>query len=344
MEALRSVAAAPPQLNPERVARTLSRDFGLEGELQALVSERDQNFRLTAADESRFVVKIVSSVETQATTDLQIAALLHLEEKGVAGVPRIVRTSTGQTRSMISDDDDSEYSLRVVSWVAGTPLESEKMSVPLAQEFGASLAQMDRALAEFGRRAKNPVLLWDTQRAPELLELTRHIDDPAMRKAVEQVLTDFRDRAANILQELAQQLIHNDANPSNVLVSGDGTTIAFIDFGDLLFAARTIEVATAASYLRSARGDPLQFIAPFVAAYHANNRLTQPELALLFDLIRTRLAMTISILFWRISARDAGDAYRQQTLRSEKNAIDFLLTLTEMGREPFLEQLNRALL
>lgn len=343
MKALHSVAAIPPQLDSERVAQTLARDFGLRGDLQPLVSERDQNFRLTTADQGRFVVKIVSSSEAQATTDFQISTLLHLEEKGLAGVPRIVRSVTGATCGVISARDGAEYLIRVASWVSGTPLQDCKLSIPLARALGASLARLDCALSDVGQCSEDPVLLWDMRRAAELLELTSHIDDEAIRKPVEQILEDFRDRVSGQLRHLPRQAIHNDANPSNVLVDSDSRDLAFIDFGDMLFAARIIELATAAAYLRSRDGNALQFIAPFVAAYHAANRISNAEFDVLYELIQTRLAMTISILYWRVSARDADDAYRQQSLQSEMNAVEFLLALKSVGREHFCSELSRAL-
>lgn len=85
----------------------------------------------------------------------------------------------------------------------------------------------------------------------------------------------------------------------------------------------------------------MRFIAPFVAAYHDDNPLTPGEREVLFDLVRTRLAMTISILYWRLSARDADDPYRQQSLASEQDAFAFLRSLDALGREGFDAGLER---
>ena len=69
--ALASVAATPPKLDSEIVAREVETQFDLRGNYRSLISERDQNFRLTTANGRRYVVKITGSTETQVISDFQ---------------------------------------------------------------------------------------------------------------------------------------------------------------------------------------------------------------------------------------------------------------------------------
>lgn len=316
-------------------------DFGLRGELHSLVSERDQNFRLTLPDGKRFVVKVVSAVEAAEVTDFQIKALLHLEEQGVPGVPRIVQNLAGGALGTVCSPNGTEFRLRVATWLRGEPLESFEVRTQTAKRVGFSLGRLDRALSNFAHPADRPTLLWDMHRAGELVDLTEHIGDARLRQRVQTVLATFRDHTSAELKTLPRQVIHNDANPSNILLSEDSATATIIDFGDMMRAARIIEVATAASYLRFI-DDPMRFIAPLVSAYHAENPLLSEEFAVLFDLVRTRLAMTITILYWRLSARDEGDSYRQQSLAAERNAFEFLTALDALGPGGFSEAVARA--
>ena len=61
-----------------------------------LPSERDQNFRLTTADDRRFVLKIANATEPPEILEFQNAALEHLasREPGLA-VPRVLRSVSG---------------------------------------------------------------------------------------------------------------------------------------------------------------------------------------------------------------------------------------------------------
>ena len=94
-------------------------------------------------------------------------------------------------------------------------------------------------------------------------------------------------------------------------------------------------------YLRSS--EPLSLIAPFVAAYHAALPLRKGELELLFDLVRARLATTISILYWRLAERAADDAYREKSLKTEGTAIQFLDALGALGRHEFVSSIKRKI-
>ncbi|MEO6210724.1 MAG: hypothetical protein ABIQ10_11420, partial [Gemmatimonadaceae bacterium] len=62
-------------LDAERMARE---HFGATGGATLLTSERDQNFRIEAADGSRFVLKIANAREERAMLEAQQAALSHI--------------------------------------------------------------------------------------------------------------------------------------------------------------------------------------------------------------------------------------------------------------------------
>lgn len=323
----------PPNIDLDRVATAVSEQFGLAGQLTSLVSERDQNLSLRTPDGRRFVVKIAGRNEDPVVTDFQILALVHLQQLGTAGVPQVVRTTRGEDRGTICHDDGTETCLRVVTWLGGRMLSDVTISAEISRSFGRQLAGLDYSLAGFSHPGDQQTLIWDAQRALELRPLLTHIDDAELRQQVEDVLEALEDRVLPALELLPKQVIHNDANPENVLLNDEGKVSGIIDFGDMLRAPRVVEIAIAASYLRTTDSDPLEFVAPFVAGYHATSPLRKEELDLLYDLIRTRLATTLSILYWRLSAREPGDSYRDKTLASEASAIQFLPRLTAMGRD-----------
>lgn len=332
---LSSVAAVPPDIELEAVANAVCEQFELEGQYSQLVSERDQNFRLVTSDGTSYVVKITSFAEDPCVTDFQIAALLHLEQSDVAGVPRIVRTVSGHDRGVLKDTEGKETVLRVVTWLQGKELKSIQLTADVCRQFGVRLADLDSALASFSHPGDRQELLWDMQRAAELRALLFHIDDHNVRVVVERVLKEFETRVRPRLQALASQVIHNDANDENVLLDAHQNISGFIDFGDMLRAPRIIDVATAAAYLRTVDGDPIKHIEPFVRGYHERSPLLDTEMDVLYDLICTRLAMTLSILYWRVSARSQDDSYREKSLKGEATAFDFLCDLIDFGPDAF---------
>ena len=330
----KSVLAGPPNLSSEDVASAVSLQFGLIGDYTELISERDRNYRLISTDGTSYVVKATCQAEDAIVTDFQIAALIHLENRGLTGVPRIVRTPAGRDRGVIKSEDGSEICLRVVTWLSGKLLRDADVTAAIAGRFATRLAELNIAFEDFSHEGETQSLLWDSQRAGELRRFLRHINDKAAKESVEDVLDDFESRVKPVLRDLPHQVIHNDANNENILLDDHGKISGIIDFGDMMRAPRVVDLATAASYLRT-DGDPLRLIEPFVVAYNRKNALLDTEFEVLFDLIRTRLAMTLTFMYWRLAARDINDPYRQKTLAVNSDALCFLQNLSNMGRAAF---------
>ncbi len=337
-----AISARPPDLPVDEVERAVEQQFALRGRYSPLVSERDQNFRLTVDDRSSYVVKVTSLLEASLVSDFHIAALLHLASLRSLQVPKLVKTRDGDTAGHVDSGGD-RYLLRVVSFLPGTLLASVEVDTVLARDFGAQLATLDLALQGFRHRGERPQLLWDLQRAAELRDLLQHVDDAAMRTRVTVAVDDFEKHVAPNVSSLRAQAIHGDANPENVLVDASGTRVSgFVDFGDMVRAPLVFDAAIAASYLRTDDTDTLRLITPFVAGYHATLPLTEAELSVFFDLVRARLATTVTLLYWRLRARPGDDAYRQKTLQSEAGAIRFLQALDDLGRIEFGRRLRAA--
>jgi len=341
--ALSVVSAEPPQIPVAQIERAVEQQFGLQGDFSPLVGERDQNLHLKVDLGAEYVVKVASAAEPTSATDFQIEALLHLEKVHTVLAPCVVRTLDGRALGSI-EHDGTTYRLRLVSYLAGELLTSTAIDPELARDFGAQLASLDIGLKGFSHEGETPNLLWDLQRAAELRDVLGSIDDPAVLERVTRVIDDFDEFVAPELRSLRAQVIHGDANPENVLIDASSRRVTgFIDFGDMVRAPLVIDVAIAASYLRSTRADVLEFIVPFVVGYHAKNPLQLGELVLMFDLVRARLATTITLLYWRLAARDDDDPYRQKTLARESGAHAFLSALDALGRGEFLKTLRHAL-
>ena len=339
-----AVAAEPPCIPLTDIQRAVRRQYDIDGDFSPLVSERDQNFQLRSAAGHDYVVKVTSSAEPAIVSEFHIATLLHLGGIETPRVPKIIRTLDNHTSGDIQHAGRN-YRLRVVTYLEGVPMASVCMNQKIARDFGGALANLDIGLHGFSHEGERPELLWDLQRAAELRELLDHIDDTNIRRSVTHTLHDFETVVKPKLGTLRRQVIHGDANPGNVLTDPRSHCVTgFIDFGDTVRAPLVFDVAIAAAYLRTADTDPLDLIAPFVDAYNSTKPLEDVEMALLFDLVRARLATTITLLFWRMAARHHDDPYRRKTLDAEAGAIHFLDALDALGRAEFSSRLERAVL
>ncbi len=333
---LAAIAVDPPEIPARKVADAVREQFGLEGEYRSLVSERDQNFKLSA-EFGQYVVKVVSGADSDELTEFQIAALQHLEEKSFTGVPRVIRTVSGASRGQI-EHEGRHFSLRIVSWLDGQLLMDYDTPPKTACNLGEYLARLDRALEGFSHPGDSQVLLWDTQRAGELRPLLRHVEDDQTRRDLTLVIDAFDERVGPALQDMPSQVIHNDANNENVLIGPDGRVAGLIDFGDMLRAPRIVELSTAAAYVRVEGNDPLHLIEPLVRGYVSISPFPPQEMRLLYDLIRVRLAMTITLFFWRLSARDPADPYLEKLHDDGAEAVRFLRAFSGVGSDAFLSR------
>jgi Ser/Thr protein kinase RdoA (MazF antagonist) len=341
---MRVTDAPPPSLAAEEAARLIRDRYGVNGTLSPLVSERDQNFRVDVGGVPRFVAKIANSAEAAEVTDFQVEALRHLERVGCrVTVPRVIPALDGTLMIDVVTESDA-YRLRLVSWVPGCPLAGRDVDAGLARQLGETLARLDAGLAAFSHPGERQELLWDMQRALEVRDRARHVRDPGLRERVARCFDDFERDALPLFPSLRAQVIHNDLNPGNVLIS-DAAPVrvaGVIDFGDMLRAPLVVDVAIAASYLRSDAGDALAPAAALIAGFDSVVPLTDDELGLIHGLVRTRLATTIVMMHTRLVRQAGGDEYLDKNLDSEGSAEGFLDRLEAVSAEDFADRVRRA--
>lgn len=327
------IAAPAPPVDAGMAVQIVREHYGLCVTARELISERDRNFRVTDADGRAFVLKIANAAEHPQVTDFQVKALLHIaaRRRGIA-VPEVIPTGDGRQAFELALPDGPHVA-RLVTYLDGVVMRDRPVTTALSADFGRYAARLGQALDGFTHPQASHSLLWDMRQASRVRDLVECIDDNATRRRVARCLDAFLGEILPRFPELRSQVVHNDLNPDNVLLEpSDATRVAgVIDFGDMVAAPLIADVAVAASYLRKFDGDPLAYIAHFVAAYHAETPLGDDELGLLFDLIRVRLAMTTAILHWRLGDRGADDPYLGGATATESTADRFLARLDALA-------------
>lgn len=247
-ELLAAELAAPFARAGEADAAALAlRHWGVHAERAVRVeTERDDTFRVETSSGS-FALKIAHPADDPAVVDLQVAAMeWALARDPSLPVPRFLRTLDDTLQPVVGG-----RIVRLMPWVEAPSLRAglwdAAPSSALLHSIGATQARLTRALADFRHPAESRRLAWDVARLPELSLLVEAVDDPA---AIAASLDRHLREVAPRLAALPQQLIHNDANPDNLLVSAVGDQVeAVLDFGDVARTARVLDLAVAASYL-----------------------------------------------------------------------------------------------
>jgi hypothetical protein len=332
-----ALAIATTPATPEAVGPVLAQAWGLTGTLTRMPGERDTNFRLDAAS-GRYLVKVTHPAEPSLAIDAQLSALEHLRARDATlPVPAPIRTVDGG--ALRSYPPDPRRQLRVLRYLDGALRRDTPWQDPLAAAIGASAARLDRALSTFAHAGAAQHLLWDLRRAGELQPLLAPLQHDPIAPLLAHALEQHAHGLHTLLQ-LPTQAIHNDLNPSNLLVDAEGChLIGILDFGDMIVAPLVLELAVACAYLTDAP-DLAEAIGQCVAAYQRIQPLPAAALALLPDLIATRFAMTVLITEWRSRLQPENRAY---ILRNNPAARNGLQALDRVGRHRLVERLESGL-
>jgi 4-aminobutyrate aminotransferase-like enzyme/Ser/Thr protein kinase RdoA (MazF antagonist) len=188
------------------------------------------------------------------------------------------------------------HAMRLVGWLPGVPLAEVKRTFELMRNLGRSLGELDHALQGFIHPGAVRELDWDLRHAGRARTRLHFVRDADRRALLERFIVRFENHVAPKLSRLRAQVIHNDANDWNVLVSkGDHEQIAgLIDFGDAVHTVLIAEVAIACAYSILDMEDPIGAAAALAAGFHEKYPLKAEEIDLLFDLIAMRLVTSVT--------------------------------------------------
>ncbi|HTO76357.1 MAG TPA: aminotransferase class III-fold pyridoxal phosphate-dependent enzyme [Thermoanaerobaculia bacterium] len=291
-------------------ARRIARDiWNLDAAATELPGERDSNFALETP-EGRFVLKLSPPGEAADGLELQNAALAWLERRAPElPLPRLRPAASGLATTSVSGPGGAGWRARLVTFLPGRTLAQARPRTPaLLRDVGRLLGGVDAALAQFRHPAAvGRDLFWNPDRAQDVIaRFEGAIADPRGRRLVSHFAALHRERVLPLAPRLSRSVIHNDGNDWNVLVgppASEGPAVAgLLDFGDMLEAWTVCEPAVAIAYAWLCEPDPLAAAAAVVAGYHDAHPLGEDELAALFPLATSRLAVSVCLSAHRRTA------------------------------------------
>ncbi|MDX6485538.1 MAG: hypothetical protein QOF43_691, partial [Gaiellaceae bacterium] len=331
----------PPRFTADDVARIAAELFGIEGTATNLGSERDQTFLVEGAADAG-VVKLSNLAEDPDTLDLEAEAILHIArvdpELPVAR-PRVVSTASGAAAYRTTvDGPDGTHFVRLFERLQGHDGGPE-LSDAAVRDYGATHARLNLALRSFFDPGAGRELLWDLAHAAKLRPLLETIEDHGRRRLVESVLDRYDANVVPRWARLRAQVVHGDLNLDNVLVDDDGRISGIVDFGDVGYTAQVGDFAIALASLM--RGRPLDdvFRVGRIATdgYQSRVPLEADELAVLGDLVATRLAAIVVISAWRVAQYPENAAYIQAW---DGDSWALLELIGDIGSTRFSEELG----
>ncbi len=277
--------------------------YNLRATAKYLPSERDQNFLLQAEDGARFVLKIANATEEHAMLEAQNQVMEYVAGQ-ISFCPRVLQSTDGEKISTAESQDGKTHFVRLVTYLAGSPLGTIKRhSDELLYDLGSKIGQLTSALGGFDHPALHLDFHWDLANGINTVRKNGElIQDVKLRQIVLQLASSFEKTIGPLLPNLRQSIIHNDANDYNLLAGGGADPysryqmiVGLIDFGDMVYSYTIGDLAVAIAYTILDKPDPLASAARVVRGYHAAHPLTEDELRALFGLISMRLCMSACI-------------------------------------------------
>lgn len=314
--------------NGEAVHALLDSAYAVAGTVHALPGELDLNLRVESAAQC-YLLKIMRSDCDPAFVDMQCRALDLLARRAAdLPVQRLIRTRAQAETAILVDDAGHERLAWLLTYLPGRTLGETRPHTPgLLAQVGAALGQVDAALLDFQHPAIEREFKWDLRRAGWIADALDAIPDASRRGLVARIAHRFVHELSPRLAAARRGAIHGDANDYNLLVSYDGAgqrLTGLLDFGDMCRTAIVAEPAIAAAYAMMGEAEPFAAAEALVAGYHRAFPLQDEELALLFPLILTRLA--VSVVNSALAKRERPD--------------DPYVTISEAGAWRLLEQLH----
>ena len=281
--------------------------YGCAASARKIPSEHDAVFRISESTGFDYLLRIVDN--STGLASLQAAVLEHIEAIApTLPVPQVRKCVKGSPLVDVYAGKGERHAAFATTFLPGQPLATLLTTPSMRVSLFDHLAILDKSLQGFSHPAAKRTLLWDVSHADQVTTLIEAISDVALRQPAQSALDDWGAVAAPVLANLRRQVIHNDINPSNVLVSGSGEITGIIDFGDVLEAPLVCEIATAIAYQEPA-DDFDRLLAEAIHAYGHRCPLTDQELAVLPTLVRARAAMVIVIAHWRAAQNPTNRDY-----------------------------------
>ena len=302
MPAPMALASNPPAFSPDQARRTAVELYGIDAEPEVKPSERDRNFRVNAGPGADIVLKVCNVEEDPAVIGFQIAGLRHVEAVDPdLPVPRFVPTVAGELVTRVRSEAGEDLMVYALTYLPGLSLHHVEPTPELMGSIGVAVARLDLALWSFTHAAPDQALVWDIRQAEALRGYLPLIGDADGRRLASAALDRFATHTLPTYAGLRHQVIHNDANRGNLLVSPERPqpVSGIIDFGDMVYAPLVLEISTSAMELAAPAADPIGLTAAFLAGYIHVTPLGADEVGCVYDGLMTRLAVGTAVYAWR---------------------------------------------
>ena len=296
--------------------------YKIDGEISRLPGELDFNFRVKSSDSVSYILKISRPDENFEHLDFQTKLLEFVQKNETVFTPKVFKDKEERSISSIVDNNGSKRLVRLLSWIPGRMyIDVNPQTNNLRDQLGNYCGRLTKALHNFKHSHESFDFHWDVAQSLWTKNYLNLFTGQELEIAT--YFQSLFESKFDSYKLLRKQVVHNDANYDNVVVSKDPlnpTITSVIDFGDAIKTQVINDVSIACAYAITGFEDPLDAALPFIKGYHNSFNLEEDELQHLYAAIAMRLI--ISVTKSAINKQKEPDNIYLQ--RSEKGAWDLL--------------------
>jgi Ser/Thr protein kinase RdoA (MazF antagonist) len=277
--------------------------YGLVGKLKNLPSYIDKNFLFTANatstgdDTFQYVIKISSQSTSIAEIECENAAMKHVASKQInIQTPIVIESVDQQDLLNFTWPDTSVSKLRIVNFLPGdlySQVDTEDAG--LHKSLGDLTGQITQAFNDFKHPAAHRESNWDIAQLAQLEPNLSYYQGLKKSRLTSHFL-DFKNNTLPALDLLPKQVIHNDINDNNLIVTqvdGQLSCTGLFDFGDIVYTQRLCELAVTMTYALMSQKNFLKTAKNIYQGYQLTVELGESEKVLLPKLIIARLLQSL---------------------------------------------------
>ena len=337
---LTQLIVGPVGVTDDQAVTLVREHYGIAVRVTRLTGERDENFKLTTPVGAEYVLKIANARESPAATELQTAALLHLERVDPRiPCPRVLRTRDGEAGVRLRDATGAERSAHILSYLPGRLLCDSVPSSAQREACGHLAGQLAHALGSFSHPGARRAIVCDVRHVRKLTGILEELSTFPCQSLARMFLAHAVPEVEARLEGLRQQVVHNDLNRRNILVDpGDESRIAgVIDFGDMVYTALIADVAVGCAELIPSDCFDIacanQCVSEFLRGYQATQPLFEQELGVLTALVAVRLFTNVVVNEWYVRNNPLSRHTAAQEPQLLCTQVEFALKFLRQGVE-----------
>jgi 4-aminobutyrate aminotransferase-like enzyme/Ser/Thr protein kinase RdoA (MazF antagonist) len=283
-------------LSLSKVEEIVKKLYSIEGLATKLPGEIDLNFKINTPKQT-YLLKITNTTDSADYLDFILALHNHIDRcNPQIQYAEILKNNNGNQVEYLSDVNNQPFNVRLHTWIEGSLWSSIKTkNEALRINLGKHNGILSQNFSSFSHPFAMRTFPWDLAQASWTLDHLSLFNGEKL-----ELIQYFQNEFLHFQKKygsLRKQVVHNDVNDNNIVVSDDilsNEIEAIIDYGDAVFTQLINDVAVTVAYAAMDLPNPLEAAIDIVKGYHSSFPLLEEELELLYVLVGIRLVISVT--------------------------------------------------